>query len=588
MPDLQPTPDCLVFERYRLDLARGSLWRDKTEIALRPKTMAVLVHLVAHAGRLVSKDELFAAVWTDVAVTDDTLVQSIGELRRALEDDGQRLIRTVPRRGYRFEAAVSRGAADDPPPAGPARAPAGGPSAVDRSGRWPRWANPSLLPAFRDRQRALLFACGALGVAAILLAGVVWRRLPDDGQRPVQSMRDARPSIAILPFTNQSGEPGRAYLADGMTQDLISAMGRFSGLTVMSWNAVSSPAGKPERPSESSDRLGVRYQVEGTVQWTADMIRVNAQLIDRDGRILWSGRFDERPADLFALQDRITAQMAGALDIRVTDAEQHRALAKPTASLQAYDYVLRARPALQRPSRAMNVEARAWLKRAIELDPRYAAAYAAMAETFHIDVSWGWSQSPATSLARAEELAKTALSLSEDELPAHIVLGKIYLFQDRYELAKAEMDRAVAINPNDAHGLAGRGNILLWLGQTDDAIISLELAQRIDPTMNAIDRFSLSLAYYLKERYAEAVEQGELNLRNSESSVFSHAVLAASFAQQDRSADVARVMSVIDRLDPAFDPWSFGSKFQNPDDLERLRQGFRKAGFAAAARTGRH
>ena len=155
------------------------------------------------------------------------------------------------------------------------------------------------------------------------------------------------------------------------------------------------------------------------------------------------------------------------------------------------------------------------------------------------------------------------MRLSDSEVRAHIVLGRIHLFHNQFEQAKAEMERAIAINPSDAHGLAGRGNILMWLGQPDAAIESLELAQRIDPELNAIDRFALSMAYYLKRRYDAAIEQAQLNLRNSESSYFSHVVLAAAYAQHNRSEDAARVVAEIRRTDPTFDPQVFGTKFLN-------------------------
>ena len=174
----------------------------------------------------------------------------------------------------------------------------------------------------------------------------------------------------------------------------------------MSWNAVFPYKGKPASPDEIARNLAVRYQVEGSVRQTGDRVRVTAQLVNTDGRVLWSARFDEALADVFALQDKITTQIAGALAIRVTEIEQRRVFAKPTESLEAYDYVLRARPALQRPARANNVEARVLLRRAIELDPNYAAAYAALAETYHIAVSMGWAESPAAFLSRAEETGK--------------------------------------------------------------------------------------------------------------------------------------------------------------------------------------
>jgi len=325
----------------------------------------------------------------------------------------------------------------------------------------------------------------------------------------------------------------------------------------------------------------VRYQVEGSVLQTGDRVRVTAQLVNSDGGVFWSGRFDEPLADLFALQQKITTQIAGALAIRVAEVEQRRVIAKPTESLEAYDYVLRARPALQRPERADIAQARILLRRAIELDPGYAAAYAALADTYQITTVMGWTESPADSLRRAEEMANKALSLDDSDLRAHIVLGRIHIFHLQYEQAKAELDRAIAINPSDAHALAGRGNILMWSGDTDAAIETLEMAQRIDPDLNVIDRNALSLAYYLKGRYDAAIEQAELNLRRTESANFSRIVLASAYAQANQTGNVARVVTAIHRLDPTFDPQDFGSKFLKPADLEHLRDGFRKAGLDA-------
>jgi adenylate cyclase len=256
--------------------------------------------------------------------------------------------------------------------------------------------------------------------------------------------------------------------------------------------------------------------------------------------------------------------------------------AKPTQSLEAYDYVLRARPALQRPARGSIVEARALLRRAIQLDPNYAAAYSALAETYYVSVSMGWAESPTASLGRAEEMANKALEQDTTDVRARIVLGRIEIFYHRYERAMVELDRAVAVNPNDAHGIAGRGNILMWSGQTDAAIAALELAQRIDPDLNSMDSFALSLAYYLKRQYDAAIEQATLNLRETTGANFSRIVLAAAYGEQNRSEDAARAVAMVRRLDPTFDPQAFGSKFLNPIDLEHLRDGFRKAGLYLA------
>jgi TolB-like protein/DNA-binding winged helix-turn-helix (wHTH) protein/cytochrome c-type biogenesis protein CcmH/NrfG len=540
----------LTFGRYVVDLNRGCLFLDDREVALRPKTFAVLVHLATHPGRLVSKEEILSAVWPNLVVTDDTLVQSIGELRRALGESGARLVTTVPRRGYRFEAEE----------APPERRKARGWHPL----RW-RWEYGIIAPL----AVALVFAA--------LWFGSTFRQAVAPPVAPA-----IKPAIAVLPFQNQSDDASREYLADGLTQDLINSLGRFSALTVMSWNAVATYKGAAARPGEIARVLAVRYQVEGSVRYAADHVRVSAQLVDIQGRVLWSARFDEAPADLFALQDRITREIAGALAIRVTDFEQQRVSAKPTASFDAYDYLLRARPALRRPTRANIVEARDLLRRAIALDPAYAAAHSALGETFHVAISMGWAESPAEYWKRVEASAGEALRLDPEDVRGRILLARSYIAYNRYPEAQAQIDRAIAINPNDADALAGRGNILVWLGKTDAAIETLEIARRIDPELNDYDSFALTLAYYCKSDYPAAIEQAELNLRRNPAAHFNRVVLAAAYAQAGRPEDAARVAEDIRRTDPTFDATEFGNKFLNAGDLDRLRDGLRKAGLYAA------
>jgi len=541
----------LAFGRYVLDLHRGCLLLDGREVTLRPKTFAVLQYLVTHPGRLIGKEELLEAVWPNLVVTDDTLVQSIGELRRALGDSGARLITTVPRRGYRFEA-------EEAPP--------------DRR----KARNPHLF-RFRWIYGILAPLAVALTVLLLWLAGF-W----SDASPP--EVAETKPAIAVLPFQHQGDDPARGYLADGLTQDLINSLGRFSALTVMSWNAVAAYKGEAVRPGEIARSLKVRYQVEGSVRYAGDQVRVSAQMVDAEGRVLWSARFEDTPADVFALQDRITREIAGALSIQVTEFEQRRVATKPTESFDAYDYLLRARPALQSPSRAGIVEARELIRHAIALDPKYAAAHSALGETFHVAIAMGWAESPDEYWKRVETHAGEALKFDASDVRAHVLLARSFLAYNRYLEAQTQIDRAIAINPNDPGALAGRGNVLMWLGKTDAAIESLELALRIDPELNDFDRFALTLAYYLKQRYNETIEQAELNLRRNPGARFNEPVLAAAYAQVGRSADAARVSERVRQTDPMFDSATYGNKFLNPKDLEAMRDGLRKAGLLVEAR----
>jgi adenylate cyclase len=550
-----------------LDLERGALLRGAQEVVLRPKTFAVLNHLAANRGRLVAKEELFAAVWPGLVVSDDTLVQSIGELRRALGEDAA-LLKTVPRRGYRLEAAPvgdsvpSSDAPARPPPEPPLPSAPDSPGVRARREFWPWWVG-----------------------AVVVIAGVLWWQLAPR-LAPTSQFTESRPAIAVLPFVNASPDPARAYLADGLTQDLINSLGRFSALTVMSWNAVLPFRSAPASPGDIAARLGVRYQVEGNVSHLADRVRVNAQLVDGAGRVLWSARFEEARDDALLLQERIAREVAGALAIRVTRAEEQRVAAKSPASFAAYDLLARARPALNSPTRAAVVEARALLRQAIELDPGYAAAHAALAETFHIAISMGWAESPDEYWQRAGELAARAIALDPAEVRAHVILGRIHLAYNRYSEAAAAIDRAIEMNPSDANGLAGRGNVLMWLGRTDAAIESLELARRIDPELNAFDRFALSLAYFLKGRYDAAIAEAQAIIAETPDANFARAVLVASYAELGRTEDAARAAAELRRSDPTFNATTFGNKFMNPDDLRRLRAAFRKAGLVGVEAQG--
>ena len=305
------------FDRYILDRTRGCLLRDGAEISLRPKTFAVLDYLVENCGRLVAKDELFSAVWPDLAVTDDTLVQSVGELRRALGEDGSRLIRTVPRRGYRLDAAVSplvAPAADDAPG-----------SAVSREETEASQPPGGAAPPVSAMLRWGAVKPAAVALVAVLVAGLIgigfaggWRAFVPSGSgtragAEITALGE-KPTIAVLPFADLGGDTNRGYVVDGLTQDLISALGRFSELTVMSWNAVSPYRGQPGAVSRG---LAVRYQVEGGVRRSGDRVRVDARLIDAAGQVLWSAAFDRPAAELFSLQDKIAAEIAGMFAVRV-------------------------------------------------------------------------------------------------------------------------------------------------------------------------------------------------------------------------------------------------------------------------------
>ena len=232
------------------------------------------------------------------------------------------------------------------------------------------------------------------------------------------------PIVAVLPFANQSGDPGQEYFSDGITEDLIAALGRFSSLRVVGRGTTFAYKGQAADPTRIGRELGARYVVEGSVRRAGDRVRVSVELTDaRGGLHLWSERYEQDVADVFTVQDAIVQRLVGMLAVKVTRVEQERASAKPPADLAAYDYVLRGRQLLARRTRAANAEARELFRRAIELDPRYAAAHVGLGRAYMDAMLFGWTEWPTRALESAKELARKAVDLDDGEAGGHALLS---------------------------------------------------------------------------------------------------------------------------------------------------------------------
>ena len=287
--------------------------------------------------------------------------------------------------------------------------------------------------------------------------------------------------MAVLPFKNLSGDPGQDYFSDGITEDVISALGRFSNLLVAAKSASFQFKGRDVAPAEIGRLLDARYLLDGSVRRSGDHIRVNVELTEAaTGRHLWSEAYDAELKDIFAVQDDIARRVVGAAAVKLTRFEQERVLAKPTGNLAAYEYVLRGRERLVNATREQNDEARELFQRAIDLDPNYAAAYAALGGTYFEAVVSGWTEFRDEELEHAETLAQKALALDPATTSAYRLLAVINLYRRRYDLALGQIDRALEINPSDAESYAYRGNILVWAGRAAEALPWLEGALRFD------------------------------------------------------------------------------------------------------------
>ena len=460
--------------------------------------------------------------------------------------------------------------------------------------RWTPGATGSGTAGRRVKARAgpsrMAWTITAAAVAVLGIGGWWWSSAPSsrpDAERAkmasaTEAVRSvsSRRGVAVLPFINLSGDPSQEYFSDGLTEDVIAALGRFGSLTVMARNAVFPFKGKNARPAEIGQELGVRYIVEGSVRRAGDRIRVSVQLTDAlAGKLLWSQQYDEELKDVFAVQDAITRQVAGALAVNLTRIELQRALSKPTESLDAYDLVLRGRERLLSSTRGANREARQLFERAAELDPKYADAYAWGGRAYFEMANFGWTEDPNVAVERTLELSGKAVMLDPDSVLGHRVIGLVDLARAEYEQGSAEIDRALALNPSDSVGLQAQAAALLWLGRLDESIELSEAALHFDPISPDDALFNLGLAYYEQRRHDDALRVLKRATARSPENPFIHALLAATFAQLGRLTEAARERDAVLRLNPFFDPATFGSRFQNPAHHAYLVEGVRKAGF---------
>jgi len=454
----------------------------------------------------------------------------------------------------------------------------------------------SAVPGRTGKQRRLLAAAAA--ACGLVAAGVVtWTLYTGAGRdllglaapKPVEVAGLAaphrlagRPSVAVLPFKNLSTDAGQDFFSAGITEDVITALGRFSNLLVVAKSASFQLKDRNLSPAEIGRLLDVRYLLEGSVRRAGDRLRVSVELTEAaTGRNVWSEAYDAEVKDIFDVQQNIARRVVGAAAVKLTRFERDRALAKPTESLAAYEHVLRGREHFSRATRDSNDEAQDMFQRAIDLDPSYAAAYAELGLTLIEAVASGWTEFIADDLARAETLAQKALLLDSASTTAYRLLAEVHLARRRFDLALGQIDRALEFNPSDAESFSMRGNILVWAGRAAEALPWLEGALRLD-NANARATFLLSTAYYFLDRYSASVEAMDHALagglgRNTQ--VTGRSVLAAAYAQLDRRTDAERERSAAMRMAPLLDAERFASQFGTQTAHDHMLEGLKKAGF---------
>ena len=453
------------------DRATNELGRAGDTMRIEPKAMEVLMVLAGRAGQVVSRDELLAAVWPGVVVGDEALTQSIIKLRRALGDNPRApsYIETISKRGYRLIAPV------------------GGSGAA-------------LPPRVHSRLRLWL----ALGAAAVLLAGGIYyfyggEPAPAaDAFDAAEGQKGAPLTVMVLPFETVGAGAEHGYLARGIGADLMTDLSRLSGLRLIS------PSADPAKSA--------RYLVSGSVQREAARLRINVRLLEaRSGEQVWTHRFERPFGDLFAIQSDISRSLAEQLPAKISDAERRRLAKRYTSSLEAYDYFLRGQ-ALFLVRRAEDNQARARpFAKAIELDPKFARAYAGLAMTHAMDYRYQGSAESSAALTRALELAETARQIDAEIPDVHWALAFVQTQRRRHGEAIRSLQRAIELNRSyaDAYGLMG--GIYTYVGEPAKTIPLLRTALRLNPDGSYLYFLLLGRAYL----FEDDLEQALINLREA-------------------------------------------------------------------------
>jgi TolB-like protein/Tfp pilus assembly protein PilF len=509
------TGTILQFDRFTLDLARCRLRADGQDIELRPKSFEVLRHLAESPERLLSKEEIVRMVWPNVVVSDDSLARCMSDIRLALGDAEQRIIKTIPRRGYIFAVPVTRPLARTGPP------------------------------------------------------------LPD------------RPSIAVLPFINLSGDPQQDYFSDGISEDIVTSLSKFAGLFVIARHSSFRYRGANLDVRQIGAELGVRYLLVGSVRRAAKRVRITAELVDAaSAKQLWAEHYDRELTGIFALQDEVTQKIAGTLVAHISRSEIERAMAKAPETFSAYDCWLRGNAIMKiwhgDPTGQKIMAARSFFEQAIAADSSYAPPVHGLASTCH--AAWiepyellaAEYQQSATQ-ERALMLAQKAVELDPQLPDARVTLAHILRWLHRPAESQAEFARAYELNPNLVdyrYGLA-----LIHWGHLEEGLEHLERIMRLDPFHPPACQTFLGNAFYFIGRYSEAIESLRAAARRLPTFRPTFVWLAATAAQLGYDEEAREAAAVVLRRDPGFtiSGWLQLHQFARQADADHVAEGLRKA-----------
>jgi TolB-like protein len=527
-----------IFENYSLDADRRELRRGADLVTVEPQVFDVLQYLVRYRDRIVSKDDLIAGVWEGRIVSESTLSSRITAVRHAIGDSGkrQRLIRTVPRKGFRFIGAVRQGEEQ-----------------VNQG------IADSVRPAAQEESTR-----PSLEVMAL--------PLPD------------KPSIAVLPFANISGDAEQDYFVDGIIEDITSALSQFRWLFVIARSSSFTYKGRAVDVRRVGRELGVRYVLEGSVRKSGDRVRIAGQLIDTStGVHLWADRFDGALEEVFDLQDQVTARVVGAIAPKLEQAEIERAKRKPTESLDAYDYYLRGMGSVYQWTASGINEALRLFHKAIRIDPEFASAHGMAARCY----AWRKANGCMAEVQDIDEcarLARRAAELGKDDAVALYLAGHaIARVVGDLDAGAALIDRALALNPNLSVGWYVSGWVRIFLGQPDVAIEHLTRAIRLSPLDPLIFRVHAAIAHahFFAGRYDDASASAEKAVHARPNYLTAVRGAAASYALAGRLDQAQNLVMRMRELNSALRISNLKDLFplRRPEDFTKWVDGLRKAGL---------
>lgn len=510
---------------WRVDPAANELERAGESVRVEPKVMQVLL-VLAERGGVVSREELLSTVWPGVVVGEEALTQAIIKLRRALGDDSRSpsYIQTISKRGYRLIAPVRRR---------DALTAAAEPAASLRG-----W-----------RRRVVLAGLSAGVASALLLAAYGFRAFIQPAAAPqttgIGGEREGEAlTVTVVPFESYGAANDQIYLAHGISDSLMTDLSRLPGLRIIRTSG---------QPSAGQGRPHARYVVSGSVQRDADTLQINVYLVDAaNWQQLWSERFERPFGDLFAVQDEIARKLTELLPLKLQQARKERLSQHYTRSLAAYDSFLRAQSLFLVRRAFENEQARALYRRAIDLDPRFARAYAGLAMTYAIDFRLRPSHDAARDLTRALELAETARQIDPDIPEVHWAIGFVHVQQRRHEDAIGSLQKAIELNRSYADAYALMAGIHTYIGQPAKSVPLLRTAMRLEPEGGYLYFLLLGRAYL----FMNDIEQARINLREASArnpiDVETRIYLAAASVAAGQMSDARWEAEEIRALVPGF------------------------------------